>query len=187
MSSARNYLEQEVMERAKHDTADRVHTTCSLARADRLIGREYHGRFLIELLQNSADAYRGTGTGLAACILVFRETKPEDHRNKVLFIDASREYKTGRAQNELLPEHVSSIHRWHEDYVDVEGVCRVVTLDETRENDSNLNIPRYVEPVLEEETMTVDEAIANCKESLEAAYAAEDRLKDLLQKEGVLG
>jgi type I restriction enzyme M protein len=125
------------------------------------------------------------GTGLAACILVFRETKPKDHRHKVHFIDASREYKTGRAQNELMPEHVSSIHRWYEDYTDVDGICRVVTLDEIRANDFNLNIPRYVEPVLEEETMTVDEAVANLKESLEAAYKAEDRLKELLEQEGL--
>ena len=32
--------------------------TCSFARAERLLGREYHGRFLIELLQNAADAWR---------------------------------------------------------------------------------------------------------------------------------
>ena len=127
------------------------------------------------------------GTGLAACILVFRYDKPEDRRQKVLFIDVSREFKTGRAQNELLPDHVSSIHRLYEDYADVEGICRVVTLDEVRENDFNLNIPRYVEPVIEEETMTVDQAIANLKESLEEAYAAEDRLKELLQREGLLG
>lgn len=38
------------------------------------------------------------GTGLAACILVFRETKPKARRNKVLFIDASNEFKKGRAQ-----------------------------------------------------------------------------------------
>ncbi|MDQ3637956.1 MAG: type I restriction-modification system subunit M [Actinomycetota bacterium] len=126
------------------------------------------------------------GTGLAACILVFREAKPETHRQKVLFIDASREFKTGRAQNELLPEHVGNIHRLYEDYRDVEGVCRVVDLEEIRENDFNLNIPRYVEPVIEEETMTVDEAVSNLKDSLDAAYAAEDRLKNLLQREGLL-
>jgi type I restriction enzyme M protein len=126
------------------------------------------------------------GTGLAACILVFRETKPREHRQKVLFIEASREFKSGRAQNELLPEHVERIHRWYVDYQDVEGICRVVTLDEIRENDFNLNIPRYVEPVIEEESMTIDEAIDNLKESLKAAYAAEDRLKDLLVREGML-
>ncbi len=126
------------------------------------------------------------GTGLAACILVLRETKPKDHRKKVLFIDASKEFKTGRAQNELLPEHVEAIHGLYQQYQDVEGICRVMTLDEIRENDFNLNIPRYVEPVLEEETITVEEAVSNLKSSLEAAYAAEDRLEKLLVREGLL-
>ena len=56
------------------------------------------------------------------------------------------EFKTGRAQNELLPEHVERIHGWYRDFQDVEGVARVVTLDEIAANDHNLNIPRYVEP-----------------------------------------
>ncbi len=124
------------------------------------------------------------GTGLAACILVFRETKPKAHRQKVLFIDASKEFKKGRAQNELMPEHVDNIHRWYESYEDVEGISRAVALDEIRENDFNLNIPRYVEPVIEEESITIDEAIANLKKSLQAAYAAEDRLRSLLVKKG---
>jgi type I restriction-modification system DNA methylase subunit len=52
------------------------------------------------------------GTGLAACILVFRQKKSKDRKNKVLIVDASKEFKTGRAQNELLPEHVERIHGW---------------------------------------------------------------------------
>ena len=104
----------------------------------------------------------------------------------MLFIDGSNDFKTGRAQNELLPEHIEKLHRLYVDYQDVDGLSRVVTLDEIRENDFNLNIPRYVEPVIEEESITVDEAIANLKESLEAAYAAEDRLKQLLAREGLL-
>lgn len=126
------------------------------------------------------------GTGLAPCILVFRHTKPAAHRHKVCFIDASREMKIGRAQNEMLPAHVDSIHRWYQAYQDVAGVCRVVTLDDMRVNDFNLNIPRYVEPVIAEETMTLDQALANLKKSLEVAYAAEDRLAVLLTREGLL-
>jgi type I restriction enzyme M protein len=61
------------------------------------------------------------GTGLAPCVLVFRDSKPKSHRQKVLFIDASKEFKTGRAQNELLPEHVDNIHRLYEGYKDEEG------------------------------------------------------------------
>ncbi len=126
------------------------------------------------------------GTGLAACILVFRAARPRERRQKTLFIDASREYKIGRAQNELLPEHVEKIHRWYADYRDVEGVCRVAGLDEIRENDFNLNIPRYVEPVIEEETITVEQALADLKKSLDDAFAAEDRLKELLIREGLI-
>src|SRR5580704_11626732 len=86
------------------------------------------------------------GTGLAACVLVFRQKKIKDRKKKVLIVDASREFKTGRAQNELLPEHVERIHGWVRDYAEVEGIARVVTLEEIAANDHNLNILRYVEP-----------------------------------------
>jgi len=126
------------------------------------------------------------GTGLAACILVFRHKKAADRKNKVLIVDASKEFKTGRAQNELLPEHVDRIHGWVRDYSDVEGIARVVTLDEIAGNDFNLNIPRYVEPIVSQEVLTVDDAIERLRQSAEAAFAAEDRLVSVLQKEGLL-
>lgn len=54
----RELLEREVAARAEHKSMESVRTTCSFARAERLLGGEYHGRFLIELLQNAADAWR---------------------------------------------------------------------------------------------------------------------------------
>lgn len=126
------------------------------------------------------------GTGLAACVLVFRQRKAKERRNKVLILDASKEFKSGRAQNELLPEHVERIHKWCRDFKDVEGVAKVVTLDEIAANDHNLNIPRYVEPKVEKETMTVEEAMWRLKESADAAFTAEDRLIELLKREGLL-
>jgi len=124
------------------------------------------------------------GTGLAPCVLVFRASRPSERKGKVLFIDASREFKTGRAQNELLSEHVDAIHGWYQDYSDVDGVCRAVSLAEIKENDFNLNIPRYVEPVIEEESLSVEEAVANLKEDLQKAYAAEDKLMALIKGVG---
>jgi type I restriction enzyme M protein len=126
------------------------------------------------------------GTGLAACILVLRQKKAKDRKNKLLIVDASKEFRTGRAQNELLPEHVERIHGWVRDFKDVEGVARVVPLEEIAANDHNLNIPRYVEPKVESEALSVDEAMKRLKESAEAAFAAEDRLIKLLEKEGIL-
>ena len=122
------------------------------------------------------------GTGLAACILVFCQRKADDRRNKVLIIDASKEYKTGRAQNELLPENVDRIYGWYRDFSDVEGAARVVTLEEIASNDYNLNIPRYVEPKIEEDMLTVEEALQQLRESAEAAFAAEERLISILKE-----
>jgi type I restriction-modification system DNA methylase subunit len=61
------------------------------------------------------------GTGLAACILVLRQRKKKDRKKNVLILDASREFKRGRAQNELLAEHVGRIKGWYRDYQDVDG------------------------------------------------------------------
>jgi type I restriction enzyme M protein len=126
------------------------------------------------------------GTGLAACILVFRQRKQKDRKNQVLIIDASKEFKTGRAQNELLPEHVERIHAWYRDFQDVEGIARVVSLEEIASNDHNLNIPRYVEPKVEQEVLTAEESKKRLRESAEAAFAAEERLVGILKREGLL-
>ncbi len=126
------------------------------------------------------------GTGLAACILVFRQKKVKDRKNKVLIVDASKEFKTGRAQNELLPEHVERIHGWVSDYNDVEGIARLVTLDEIAANDHNLNIARYVEPKITSEVLTVEESMKRLRESAEAAFAAEERLIALISREKFL-
>src|ERR1700692_668211 len=64
------------------------------------------------------------GTGLAACILVFRQRKKKDRKKNVLILDASREFKTGRAQNELLPKHVARIYGWFRGCWNVEGISR---------------------------------------------------------------
>ncbi|CAN5899297.1 hypothetical protein BH23ACT11_BH23ACT11_14530 [soil metagenome] len=52
-----------------------VRTTYSFARAERLLGQEYHGRFLIELLQNAADASRGAGSESKSSHVVVRITE----------------------------------------------------------------------------------------------------------------
>lgn len=126
------------------------------------------------------------GTGLAACIMVFRARKPSQRRHQVLMVDAARLFKKGRNQNTLEPEHSEQIYAWYHAYQDVPGAARVVTLDEIARNDWNLNITRYVEPLVQEETLTVNEALTNLKTALTAAYAAEDRLRDLLKQANLL-
>ena len=126
------------------------------------------------------------GTGLAACILIFRQRKARDRKGKVLIVDASKEFKTGRAQNELLPEHVERLYQWYRKYQDVTGIARVVTLEEIAANDHNLNIPRYVEPKNDQVVLTVDAAMKQLRASATAAFGAEEKLIKILKREGLL-
>lgn len=87
------------------------------------------------------------GTGIPACILVLRPlgSKPKDRVGKVLFINADRDYREGRAQNYLEPEHIEKIVSAYRAFEDVPGFARVVSRAELAENDDNLNIRRYVD------------------------------------------
>ena len=127
------------------------------------------------------------GTGLAACILVLRARKKPERKGQVLFVDASRLFKRGRNQNTLEAQQTEEILEIYRGYKTVEGKAKLATLDEIEGNDWNLNIPRYVEPIAQAETMTVDEAVSNLKQSLNEAYTAEDRLRGLLKEAGISG
>jgi type I restriction enzyme M protein len=126
------------------------------------------------------------GAGLAACIMIFRQNKPKDRKNKVLIVDGSHEFSRGQAQNHLAPEHVDRIHGWYENFQDVESVACVVPMDEIASNDHNLSISLYVQPKDDQAVATVDEAQAKLRDSAEKAFAAEETLIALLKKEGLL-
>ncbi len=122
------------------------------------------------------------GTQLAACVMVFKRKKPAARQGNVLFVDGSEQVRVGRAQNFLEPEHVTQLFEWFERFEDVENHVKVATLEDLKENEFNLNIPLYVEKVIEDDLPTVEEAMADLKEAWEKAQAAEARFKELLKK-----
>jgi type I restriction enzyme M protein len=126
------------------------------------------------------------GTGLAAAILVLRKQKPADRQGKVLIIDAASLYRRGRAQNTLEPEHSARIYSLYQDYQDVPGAARVASVGVIQRNDWNLNIPRYIEPVIREQELSVEEALEDLKTAWRQALEAEERLNSLLRKSGLM-
>ena len=90
------------------------------------------------------------GTGIPAAILLFRKDK---HDTNVLFIDASRECKAGKNQNLLTAENIRKVLETYQTGKSVEKYAYLASLAEIRENDYNLNIPRYVDTFEEEETI----------------------------------
>ncbi|MQM30893.1 MAG: DNA methylase [Candidatus Accumulibacter phosphatis] len=126
------------------------------------------------------------GTGLAACILVLRQKKPRQRRQKVLIADASRLFRRGRAQNYLQAEHALEIQGWFETFQDVPDAARVVGLDEIKAEDWTLNISRYVLPPLQDDIPPLPEAIAAFKTALARCREAEDRLARVMTEGGWL-
>lgn len=120
------------------------------------------------------------GTPLAACVLVFRSRKNAERREKVLFVDASDQIRTGRAQNFLEPQHVEQIFKWYSDFREVPNVARVADLQDIRAKDFNLNIPLFVEKLAADSLPSLDLALANLEKTAEEVWAAEDKFKTLL-------
>lgn len=92
------------------------------------------------------------GTGIPAAILIFNRAKKDKN---VLFIDASREFVTEKTQNKLSDEHIKKIVDTFKNKKVVEKYSYLATFDEIKENDFNLNIPRYVDTFEEEEEIDI--------------------------------
>lgn len=117
-------------------------------------------------------------TGIPTVILVFRKDRKT---NDVLFIDASQHFEKDKKQNRLREEDIDLILETYKNRQDVDKLAHVATLEEIKDNDYNLNIPRYVDTFEEEEPIDlddvnrqlaeVDEEIARLEKELEAMLA----------------
>ena len=126
------------------------------------------------------------GTGVAASILIINKNKSALKKGKLLIIDGSEHFWKGKEQNEMHDKHVDHIFELYEAFDDIEGESKVVDNSELEKNDWNLNIPRYVIPVLKEDSTTLDEAVANLRDNLDAVWKDGERLKQLFGKYGLL-
>jgi type I restriction enzyme M protein len=84
------------------------------------------------------------GTGIPACVLVMNK-QDAPNRKHVLFINADREYREGKAQNFLRPEDISKMVHAYRERRDIEGYARLVPLEELEGEEYNCNIRRYVD------------------------------------------
>lgn len=104
------------------------------------------------------------GTGIPAAILIINKNKPLDRKGKILFINASEEYQEGKNQNHLRDQDIEKMVGAYHNYEEVEKYCRIVPMDEIKENDHNLNISRYVDTSEEEEAIDVLQALKELRE-----------------------
>ncbi|TAN45644.1 MAG: type I restriction-modification system subunit M [Nitrospirae bacterium] len=98
-------------------------------------------------------------TSIPVAILIFDRSREKDgvneNRRDVLFIDASRDYQSAKTRNLLLEEHIEKIVATYKTRKDVDKYAHVAEFAEIKENDFNLNIPRYVDTFEEEEEIDI--------------------------------
>ncbi|PLT33641.1 type I restriction-modification system subunit M [Bacillus sp. V5-8f] len=124
-------------------------------------------KYLIEE-KNYLDAVIGLpaniffGTSIPTCILVFKKCR--EVSDNVIFIDASAYFEKGKNQNLLRNEDVERIVETYIMRETVEKYSYAATIDEIKENDYNLNIPRYVDTFEEEEPVDILSVQSRLKE-----------------------
>ncbi|OCL99997.1 putative type I restriction enzymeP M protein [Aliarcobacter thereius] len=124
-------------------------------------------KYLIEN-RNYLDAVIGLpsnifyGTSIPTCILVFKKCRVDS--DNILFIDASKDFEKAKNQNFLREQDIQKIIDTYKSRKQIEKYSHLASLDEIRENDYNLNIPRYVDTFEEEEIIDLDKVCYELKE-----------------------
>jgi type I restriction enzyme M protein len=118
--------------------------------------------------------------GIPACIIVINKNKSPEMKDKILFINADREYGEGRNQNYLRPEDIEKIVHVFDNKLEVPKYSRLVDMKEIEKNDFNLNIRRYVDnsPEVEVENVSAHIYGGIPKEEVES-------LNETLEKLGI--
>ena len=115
--------------------------------------------------ENLLDAVVGlpanlfTTTGIPVAILVFDRSREQgganENRKEILFIDASREYTPSKTQNQMSPTQIQKVIDTYRTRAELDKYSHLATPDEIKENEYNLNIPRYVDSFEPEEEIDV--------------------------------
>ncbi|MTD31880.1 type I restriction-modification system subunit M [Planomicrobium sp. YIM 101495] len=145
-------------------------------------------KFLIEE-KNYLDAVIGLpaniffGTSIPTCVLVFKKNRQADA--DVIFIDASNEFEKGKNQNNLTDENVDKIVDTYKSRETIDKYSYAASLDEIKENDYNLNIPRYVDTFVEEEPVDLEAVQVRLKEIDQEIEEIDRELEEYFKELGV--
>ena len=118
-------------------------------------------------------------TGIPTIIMVLKKDRPG---RDVLFIDGSKEFVKGKPQNTLTAANIERLYKAYKDRKDEEKFCHVATFEEIKDNDFNLNIPRYVDTFEPEPDVDLGELNKEMAETNEQIKANEKELLAMLKE-----
>ena len=127
-------------------------------------------------------------TGAPGAIMIFNRARPEDRKGKVLFINASREYRQHpdvRKLNQLSQENIRKIVKAYREFSAEEGFSKVVPIEQIRdESDYNLNVSLYVFPHDEQEEIDVAEEWKEFQKLEQQFEEVKQKVKNYLEELG---
>ena len=123
-------------------------------------------------------------TGSPGCILILDKNKSEERKGKVLFIDASKDYLEGKAQNQLRDEDLEKTLTTYTNYETIERYCSVCDMEEIKENDYNLNISRYVDTTEPEVSIVIEDVLDELKDLETKRNESGGKLNEYLKELG---
>ena len=104
-------------------------------------------------------------TGIPVAILIIDRSREKgganENKKNILFIEASKEFIPGKAQNSMSDENIEKVFKTYKNRKTINKFSRVVKFGEIKENDFNLNITRFVDTFEEEAEIDIS---ANLKE-----------------------
>ncbi|MBU0905233.1 MAG: type I restriction-modification system subunit M [Firmicutes bacterium] len=90
------------------------------------------------------------GTSIPTTVIILKKNR---ETRDVLFIDASNDFIKGKNQNKLSTENIDKAVETYRNRESIEKYSYVASFDEIKENDFNLNIPRYVDTFEQDDTV----------------------------------
>lgn len=90
------------------------------------------------------------GTPIPTTVIILKKNREV---RDVLFIDASSDFIKGKSQNKLSSSNIDKIVKTYRNREDIKGYSHVASFEELKENDFNLNIPRYVDTFEDEQAV----------------------------------
>lgn len=134
-----------------------------------------------------AGLFQTTGIPVAILIIDRSREKGGENENKkdVFFIEASKEFKSNKAQNILTDENIEKVYSTYKKRKDVEKFARKVSLKEIEENDFNLNITRYVDTFTEEAPVDIKANLRELAELEPELTKLEKQMVEYLKELGI--
>lgn len=94
------------------------------------------------------------GTSIPTTVIILKKNRTE---RDVLFIDASKEFIKEKNQNKLTKENIDRIVNTYKNRENIDKYAHLAEFNEIKDNDFNLNIPRYVDTFEEEEPIDIEQ------------------------------